>query len=59
MDQNALENAILYAIDRDFKKIVNYFFDNLDKIKFFTNIEFINKALMDSFMKKTDEFLTF
>lgn len=54
MNQSNHENVFLQAIYIDFKKIIDYYFDNFEKLDFQLTSHFVNTALNVSFQKKTN-----
>ena len=54
-----IEKAIKFAIENDYTKIVNYFFDNIINNGFVLKKRFISIALIASFTKKTDDYFNF
>lgn len=59
MNQSDFEEAIPYAIELGYKKIVDYFLDNIGSIDFVMTESFIRSSLISSFKLKTDEFFNF
>ncbi|KAK8837461.1 hypothetical protein M9Y10_036458 [Tritrichomonas musculus] len=59
LDPRNRETAILYAISMDYEKIIDFFFDNFDKLNCKITNLFVNLALNISLTKKTEDYFSY